>query len=66
MCLLSTASVLTWVAVQTKALLLAVVCAALTGCAHYDVSFNRHLYDAQYYLDNYRHVQGRLEQGQLP
>jgi outer membrane biogenesis lipoprotein LolB len=36
MCLLSTASVLTWVAVLTRALLLAVVCAVLTGCALHD------------------------------
>jgi len=62
MCLHVMASVLTWVAVQTKLIMLAVVCAVLTGCAHYDVSFNK----PQAYLDEYRHVRGRLEQGQLP
>jgi hypothetical protein len=62
MCLHAMASVLIWVAVQTKALLLAVVCAVLTGCAHYDVSFNK----PQVYLDEYRHIRGSVEQGRLP
>ena len=41
--------------------LLATVC-MLAGCATWDFSFNK----AQLALDNYRHVQGSLEQGRLP
>ena len=41
--------------------LLATVC-MLTGCATWDFSFNK----AQLYLDNYRHAQLKIDQGQLP
>jgi hypothetical protein len=54
--------VLTWVAVQTKLILLAVVLAQLSGCAHYDYSFNK----PQVYLDEYRYIRGSVEQGRLP
>ena len=54
------------VAVLTRLITLVVVCAALTGCAHYDWTFNKYQDRAQLYLDNYRHVQGRIVQGQLP
>ena len=45
--------------------LLATVC-MLAGCATWNVDFNKHHERAQLYLDNYRHVQGSLEQGKLP
>ncbi len=38
------------------------VIASLSACAHYDVR----LQTAQDILDNYRHAQSRIEQGQLP
>jgi len=46
--------------VKVLSLLAAIAC--LSGCATYDWSFNK----AQLALDNYRHVQGSLEQGRLP
>ena len=39
---------------------------ALSGCATYDWSFNKQHERAQLILDDYRHIQGRLVQGQLP
>jgi uncharacterized lipoprotein YajG len=45
--------------------LLATVC-MLAGCATWDWSFNKQHERAQLILDNYRHVQLKLEQGQLP
>ena len=62
MCLHVMASVLTWVAVLTRAVMLAVVCAVLTGCAHYDYTFNK----PQAYLDEYRYIRSNVEQGRLP
>ena len=50
------------VAVLIKLATLITVCVLLTGCAHYDWSFNK----AQLALDEVRHVRSKLEQGQLP
>ncbi len=46
--------------IKVLSLLAAIAC--LPGCATYDWSFNK----AQLYLDNYRHVQLKIDQGQLP
>ncbi len=50
--------------IKVLSLLAAITC--LPGCATYDWSFNKQHERAQLYLDNYRHVQGKLVQGQLP
>ena len=50
------------VAVLIKLLGLVVVCAVLGGCAGYDYSFNK----AQHLVDYARHVNNRVQQGQLP
>jgi hypothetical protein len=48
---------------QLAKVLLVLACGCvLGGCATYNWSFN----NAQLALDNYRHVQGSLEQGKLP
>ena len=39
---------------------------ALLGCATYDWSFNKGHEQAQAYIDEMRHVRGRLDQGLLP
>jgi hypothetical protein len=50
--------------VRVLSLLAAITC--LPGCATWDWSFNKQHERAQLILDNYRHVQGSLEQGRLP
>ena len=50
------------VAVLTKLITLAVVSVLLSGCAHYDWSFNK----AQAALDTVYHYKTKLEQGQRP
>ena len=48
---------------QLAKVLLVLACGCvLGGCATYDWSFNK----AQLYLDNYRHAQLKIDQGQLP
>ena len=52
---------------QLAKVLLVLACGCvLGGCATYDWSFNKQHERVQLILDNYRHVQLKLEQGQLP
>jgi hypothetical protein len=43
-------------------MLCVVVALLLTGCAHFDWTFNRE----QQVLDQYRHARGSIEQGRWP
>jgi hypothetical protein len=49
-----------------KIVLLMLMVSALLGCATYDWSFNKGHEQAQAYIDEMRHVRGRLDQGMLP
>ena len=50
------------VAVLTRLQTLVLVCVLLSGCAHYDWTFNKF----QDTVDTVRHINGKLEQGSLP